>query len=72
MNKDDKLKADIEQLKKQKSEVDKKLTGLLNTCEHRFVSGYTMEPVVYCEICDREATDIFPNMAFKHIEKLVN
>lgn len=43
----------------------------MKQCEHNFEWGYTIEPVVYCTICDKEITDIFPNISYKYIEKLV-
>jgi len=43
----------------------------MKTCEHRFISGYQGDIIIFCEICNRDASDIFPNMPYKHIQKLV-
>jgi len=71
MAKKESLKDRIHRLKEQKTNTEAELKKALNECEHEFAHGYTLEPVVYCTVCDREATDIFPGMAYKHIEKLV-
>lgn len=65
------LKERIARLNEQKTEINKQLDIAYNKCEHEFANGYTLEPVVYCTICNRDAADIFPGMAYKHIEKLV-
>lgn len=71
MAKNENLKERISNLKKQMSEIRQELDNAYKECEHNFEYGYTLETVIYCTICDRDATDIFPNMSYKHIEKLV-
>ena len=66
------LKAKLTRLRNEKIKISKELEELENTCEHHFIWGYTLEPVIFCEICNKDATDIFPNMHYKHIEKLVD
>ena len=65
------LKEKIIRLKSEKSEITKQLQDAYNECSHSFAWGYTLEPVVYCTICDMEANDIFPSMSYEHIEKLI-
>lgn len=65
------LKNEIQKLRKQQNEIQEKLNNALSLCEHEFANGYTLEPVVYCLICNRDANEIFPNMSYKHISKLV-
>lgn len=65
------LKEKLKELRNKRNSINNEIKQLEDSCEHVFANGYTLEPVVYCTICDREATDIFPNMSYKHIEKLV-
>ena len=71
MAKKESLKDRIKLLKEQKAKITKELELAYKECKHEFAHGYTLEPIVYCTICDREATDIFPNMDYRHIEKLI-
>ena len=66
------LKDKLTYLRRKKLKITTELIELEETCEHNFIWGYTLEPVIFCEICNRDATEIFPNMSYKHIEKLVN
>ena len=65
------LKEKITDLRREKLKITEELLELEETCEHSFIWGYTLEAVVFCEICNKDASTIFPNMSYKHIEKLV-
>ena len=71
MGKRENLKQRISHLNKQQLDISEKLKSAYNECTHSFEHGYTLEPVIYCTICGRDATDIFPNMSYEHIEKLM-
>ncbi len=68
---ENKLKEKITDLRNRSIEIKAELDKLMSTCEHSFIWGCQGDTMVFCEICNRDATDIFPNMAYKHIEKLV-
>jgi len=40
-------------------------------CDHEFKYGYTMDIVVYCIKCKKEADEIYKGMKFNQQEKLV-
>lgn len=71
MAKKENLRDTIQRLKEQKAAISKDLELAYKECKHEFANGYTLESVTYCTICDKEATELFPNMDYKHIEKLV-
>lgn len=66
------LKENIKSLRDKKYEVTKQLDNLTKKCEHSFVQGYNGDIIIFCQICDQKAIDLFPEMPFKHIQKLVN
>tara|TARA_R110000824_G_scaffold394647_1_gene594621 strand:+ start:265 stop:495 length:231 start_codon:yes stop_codon:yes gene_type:complete len=69
--KEKELKAEIDNLRKEKNECSRKLDIALKKCQHNFIYGYVADVVVFCEICGLDADTIYPNMPLKHIEKLV-
>ena len=69
--KENEIREKLKELRLSRDAINKQIADVEAKCEHKFKNGYTLEPVVYCTICDKEATELFPNMSYKHIEKLI-
>lgn len=65
-----KIREQLQELRKRRKDIDNEIAEIENNCEHNWVEGYTLEPIVYCDICDKEVSDIYPNMKYIDTIKL--
>jgi len=69
--KDEEIKKELKKLKEQRLEINNQISRIEKECQHIWKHGYLAEPIIYCEICDREIQDVYSNMSNRDIEKLI-
>jgi len=42
-----------------------------NKCNHKWAHGYTLEPVVFCERCNKDWDEVYLDMSYQTARKLV-
>lgn len=69
--KENEMRQELQRLRKERSKITLEIEKIENKCQHNWVEGYTLEPIVYCDICDKEISDIYPNMKYEDTLKLI-